>query len=75
MRQTRQPRWIRTRFNNACIHCRQQINRHDDVLYYPDIKKVSCINCSDTSRNDSEYERAQEDAYFENIALSLGGNY
>ena len=75
MRSTKQPRWIRTRFRTACMHCRQQINKHDDVLYYPDIKKVSCVDCNNDHYDRFTFDQSQETAYFENVALSLGGNY
>ena len=39
------PRWIKARFNSNCHKCQEQIEKGDDILYYPKGKTVYCETC------------------------------
>tara|TARA_R110000824_G_scaffold151398_4_gene322380 strand:- start:49 stop:255 length:207 start_codon:yes stop_codon:yes gene_type:complete len=62
---------ITNRFKTTCIECKKQVNKSEQVIYIPDLKKIKCLDCADYSII-GHVDAIQEDYYFSAMSQKLG---
>ena len=65
---------IINKFRSTCIECEKQVNRSEEVIYIPILKKIKCLDCADYSII-GNVDTAQEDYYFSAIEQKLEQRY